>query len=742
MTLSLSNNDLVTKLNSLIVDGNFSVADAQALTQGQAPDATQKQLIASKLNQALFANETERDQALATLGLTAADLPAQGTKGSALLGKVKGKLVELAKNEIYKPYDVKVTDFSIGDHFGLDLRVKAQLIDAKDPLVAEDKNRAATTKKHADQGENITWAIAGGGIYPHLGFGGSVPIGPASTSFGFSASASLGYSVLAPYTHDAKAALELAKNTTLDLPFTAQKAKNLEEGTEVTLRGTGSIAANASIGVGYELAKVGDLLTVGATFGASTGVSKNLDLSVRLKKLDGNKVYVSINTIDTNAFNVSVGAHAGVDLNLKSVMPNLGGGLFEKAGDLAADQVEKQVEKWINLDFRATHSTSGTEKEVTNYVIDLSTSTGQSAYEDLLKLDFRKVDQLVKDGDLSVRSAKLSERVRTTGEELKGQFGPITLLRAVSSATEDHGTLTTSKGNIDFDRATLVDSYSGIISNLWEGKRSISRELVATQKTGEAEPTYFYHVRHSIDGDGSTSKDDVRRFLELADMVGAINGDTKALASDNKFLKSFDDTDRVIDVYLTDAGLKKVASATPDAIMTAYAQAYERLDRPWETHYLWGNDKTWKTTPWLNTSSPKYAAVMQLLEAGPSQGNGPQEGSQDPNADAYRATTGRNLASDAAHYKASKALVKLVQETAQLPNAADRIHHMAEQDKKLGLDFWNALSAMALIAGSSEVMVNELKIVDKTNKKDLVFASEGAIQDPRTEINARLAAVE
>jgi hypothetical protein len=357
--------------------------------------------------------------------------------------------------------------------------------------------------------------------------------------------------------------------------------------------------------VGYQLAQVGDLISVGATFGSSAGVSKALDLSLRLKRLDKGRVFVSVSKVDTTGTSASLGAHVGVDAKLKQSVPDLGGGLYQKGGELVAGAVDKQLEKWLSLDFRATHTTSKAESEVTNYVIDLNTTAGAAAYEDLLKLDFRKVDQLSAEGDLSVRQAKLSERTRTEGRELEGKFGPITLLRSVSSSTESHGHLSSSRGDITFDRATLADSYSGILSNLWEGKRSISRELVATQEAGAPQPTYYYHVRHRIEGDGNTSKADVRRFLEFADMVGALDGDTKALASQDKFLESFGDSHRTVDVYLTDGALKSVASAPADTLMRAYAAAYERLDRPWDTNYLFGNDKTWEDHALAGHRSPQ-----------------------------------------------------------------------------------------------------------------------------------------
>ncbi len=735
---ALPDSTLWAIFNQLSSDGHFSKFDAGAL----APEnlsAAQKAAVAAKLTDNLFQSSAEKAEVFGILGLNTAAAAASTAGSSELLGKVKGKLVELAKKQIYKPYDLKITDVALGEQAGVALKVKAQLIDPKDPLITEDKNRASYSAAHAP----TTWAITGGGIYPHAAIGTAIPIAPGvSANVGFSAGASLGYSVLAPYPHAPQAALELAKNATVDLPFTAARAKALVEGTEITLRGSGTIAASASIGAGYQLAQIGDLVSVGATAGGSLSSSKNLDLALRIKRLDGNKVFVSLSKVDTKSASISAGAHAGIDLKLKSALPDLGGAIYNKAGSFAADQVEKQVEKWINLDFRATHTAGNTENEVANYVIDLTTATGRGAYEDLLKLDLRKVDQLVSEGDLSVRTAKLNERTRSASNTLKGQFGPITLLSSISSGAENHGTLSTSQGNIVFDRATLADSYEGLISNWTDGKRSISRELVATQK-GEAAPSYYYHVNYGVDGDDLTSKDDVRRFLELADLLGAIDPATKALASSEKFQGSFEETSRQLDVYVTDAGLAKLGAAPPEAILSAFGQAYERLDQPWKTHYLIGdNDKGWKVSPWANNSDPKYAQVMKLLAEGPLPSNGGHQSQEDANTKSYRSITGRSLARDQQNYKAAKSLVKLVGEMAAIPTADGRIHHLAEQDRKLGLDFWKALAAVSIVAGQDQVLVNQLAIIDKTNKKDVVLKSEGAIQDPRTEINARLNAVD
>ena len=659
--------------------------------------------------------------------------------------ELKSKLVELAAGKLYGPYDLKVSELSLGARAGLDLRVKAQLISNQDPLIAEDKHRAATTQQHLSAGEPLTWAITGGGIYPRAGFGLNLPLGAANVNVGFSADASLGYSVLAPYAQAPQSALSVAKNMTVDLPFTAAGARALEPGTEVTLRGQGRLAASASIGLGAELAKAGDLVSIGASFGSSAGASKALELSLRVKRLSGNQVFVAVSKVDTTATSAAIGGHAGVGANLnQSVLAQLGGGgVLVKAGNLAADQLEAQIAAWVNLDFRAAHSTAANEQEMSTYVVDLSTAEGRSAYEAMMKLDFRAVDQLAVEGDLAVRSAKLSDRVRTTGGVLSGQFAPITLLRALSSAQDEHLQLQVGPGGketVDCYQAALVDGYSGVVSDHFQGKRSVRRELVSTQRSSEPAPKYYYHVENRVEGDGHTSSEDVRRFLELADLLGAVDSDTKSLASSASFLSSFDDSSRTIDVYVDDAGLNtltKVAAEHPEQLMAAYATAYERLDRP-----ALDAPGAWPQAPWLQTKHPKYAALIELLKTGAPPGASALVEEFDPESKAYHAITGRHLGRDSAAFKASGALVQLIAQLGALPTAEARMNLLAQQDKELGLDFWKGLGTIAQVVGPEHVLVNDLRIQDLSKQRDLVFKSEGAIQDPRAEIQARLHAAE
>lgn len=340
---------------------------------------------------------------------------------------------------------------------------------------------------------------------------------------------------------------------------------------------------------------------------------------MRVKRLDAAKVFVSLSRLDGTNTSASVGAQVGVEAQLARHLPDLGGGVFEKAGEIAAEQVEKQLERWLRADIRAVHSRGQTESEVTNDVVDLTTPEGHKIYEDLLRLDTRAADAALESGDgFSVRRAKLTEGVRSRDSALSANFGRITLSSSVSRATETHGVLETSQGNVAYHRAKLEDGYSGILSNLWSGKRSISRELISTVRDGAA-PEYHHHVHHRIDGDGVTSADDVRRFLLLGSALGAESSATVGLVGNKGFLKSFGDSDRNVDVFFTQEGLKKLVEVEPSALLQVHAGWYQRLDEPSVS------DKGLATPPWLLPEHPKYAQAIALLEKGPEASSGRQQ---------------------------------------------------------------------------------------------------------------------
>lgn len=710
-----------------LADAHLSLADARSLSPGRL-SANDKKALLSVLRPEHVTDPATLDH----LGITSDELKRAAESRDGLVDKVGRRLVDLARDELFSPHDFDIANFAVGEHAGVGVTIKTRLIGSNDPLIRDDRFR------NDRAGGDTLWISTGAGIYPKANFGGSIPIGPASLSFGFSADASIGVSLLAPYDLELSAAVEAAKKTTTKLALDSTRAREMATGTDMVLRGKGRVLARAGVGAGAELANIGSVASVGARVGVDTVISGELDLSVRTKRLDGDLVYVSISEVDTERASVSAGAHVGVDARLQEEFSDLGGGLVSAAADAGLKAVDKQIEKWLKADIRAVHERSTTEREVKSYILDLSQPKAQQAYDDLMKLDTRAVEKLAEVGDnqtiggrplSGATYAKLDEHIRSKSNRLQGSFGPITLLSAVSKQQVRGGTLESGEGTIRYDRARLDDGYFGIFSHLWRGDRDVTRELVTVTRNG-GDPESHYRLKYSVEGDRITSRQDVRRFLMLALHLGALDGRTDLLTN-RRFLKSFGRTDRNVDVFFTPEGLDRLADATSDDIGTAFGQAWANIERPRKGRGEWANF----AAPWMAKDLPDYGRVMALLADGPSaRQGGPRGNRRDDNSDDYRRITGRSLRQDAAAFEDLQSFTKLIAALKDAPSGRERAEVFARADGELGLDFFTQLAAAATIVGREDTLVHDLSIEDRRNDRNFVFASEDAIQDIDVEV--------
>ncbi|MBI2376091.1 MAG: hypothetical protein HYV07_19005 [Deltaproteobacteria bacterium] len=672
-----------------------------------------------------------------------------------------GKLVRLLKGvlrlELYKSREVNVASVS-GEFGGVRIAAKTRIISPTDPLVAKNPTRAAVTKSSIEAGKPVTWALVGGGLYPRVHAGYAFPAGPVNISFGGSLRGALDYSVLAPYTVEASSVADAAKNLSTRLPLDSKSARELTGGTEVTIRGAGHVNVHAGASISRGIIEV-PAVTVGASAGVSHSTDKTVGLSLVVERLGADKVKVGIDSWDILQNTESGHLSVGVDSHLGELV-NLGEGTSSSATDALTNLLDKQLERWLKLELRGTHAEWAAKDDKGRYVIDLSKPGGQKAYDELMHrflslTGAKKVDVAAPLGDgvaavrtwmaaplaeaplSDVRSANLLETRHGNSDAFTITFGPLELLRSISSAEAKHGTVTTPAGVITYDRATLVDAHGDILTRWWNGKRATEREYVSASFPGEAASSY-YHARHTVANDGITTKNDVRRFVALADMLGSLPSADKGLEGNKAFLGRFDSSDRVIDIYLTDTGFQKLASSTDAEIHAAFAKSYERIDRPWKMDYLWGNDSVWKTTPWLATDHPKHSQLMWLLEKGPEPNNTSGSGHGATRDQQYRSITGRSLAEDSAAYKEAKSLVSLIGKIRATSDPAERAEILAAAEEDLDLDIARELATFAALAGPEDVIVKDLRIVDRTHKKDFVLVSEGSIADPAGRIHHAL----
>jgi hypothetical protein len=623
----------------------------------------------------------------------------QEARAPAVYRRVRGALGELAEKQLYREHEFKVVDVDLGEHLEVGFRVKAQPIRVDDPIVAGDANRSWTA------GKSMSWVLLGGGLHPKAGL--SIPVGPGTLAF--SAEHMIGYTVLAPYSHKAASIVEAGRNLTVDLPLTLEKLLAQKRGTEVVLLGKATYTATASAGKNWTLATLGDAATVGAHVGASSSASKLQSVAVRIKRLEGSKVSIRVEQLDANQLSSSLAAHVGVDSHLRKMIEDRGEGLQRKAMDLIAKRADTQIERWLRAGVRSSFTTRSDRNVIASHTVDLA--RGES------------------------HSARLKEQGRSESSHHQAYLGPMTVFSRISAGRERHGALDTRWGQMTYDRAPVTDSRTMIWPlNHVTGDLDTLRELVHFKYPGRS-PEAYLRMRHTVKNDRHTSENDVRRFVGLAHFFGARPQNAGEVVRIARLGK----TDRVVDIYINDAGLQKLAGAAPAELRRAFAAAYEKLERPAQKTYT--KDRPWTTTPWLNTSHRRHADVMRMLELGPNQHDAkswPVPGEARHTTDyIYHEITNRDLARDHAAYKEQKQLVTLQRRLARADSPAERASVFARAQKDLGLDLFREAAMIATVAGPEHVVVNRLAIEGK--RGSVVFMHEGAIQDPQGVVNRILA---
>lgn len=685
---------------------------------------------AAKASSSVPAGETSSPVTPATMGRDVF-IPS-GKKPEAKQPAPKTMQDRVADTILYREYG-KGFNFQpiTGTLTDLDFHVRP--IEPNEAILMSDPNRAHAIAEMAEQGRSTTWAELRGAIRVNTGIGASTPTAPANLHVGSWANGEIGVSVLAPYDNGWAALKEAGKDVTVDLPFSAEKASKLVEGSEVVLRGRGRLGVGT--GIGYN--SPGAALPGGFGVGVSANVDKSFytdkEINVAIKRLDGTKVHVTLSRIDTTGSDLVAGAQAGVTGSFKDKMP----APTNIVSKLAENRVDGLLHDWLRASAIAVYSHSESERDVKAYVLDLSVPEAAEAYERLLRLDTQPADALTALADGSAKKATLqesSESWRTGGE---AKFTKVSLFSDFTSTTTAAGKMESPQGVFDYRLSAVARNHDDLLTRWWTGRVNTTREFIETSGNEKKLPGSLYHVRYDASIDGSTSAETMQRFLTTAGYLIGKDRVNQALANDPALLNRFWRSQMTMDVAFKKEGIQRLMQASEAELQVAYAQAYEELDHPKPRTGLFGETiKAWKVTPWLNKSDKDYAEVMDLLKEGPGAIDG-SDMSQ-PNTDRYFQITGRNLGEDADAHKESQRLVALVRSLAQAPTSAARANILTKA-QGFELNPLRELVMITKVAGQDSVVVKELAIRDRSSGKDLVFNAFGTVGDPREEIAQGLA---
>lgn len=692
-----------------------------------AQAATEATVLRAALHQAEAKTQSAEDLAAARRTLWKAYV-----SSDAALGALKS-----AASSVDVPLFVAGTD-----QLGLGLRATAKVLPKSDPLIANDPRRKALLAAAEEAGDPLNFALVGGGFYPRVGLSASVPIGGAGyVTAGFAANAGLSYSVLAPYHSEPGAALEAIKNLSTDLPLSASAAKRFAEklpGGEATFTGLGAIVGYTGAGAGYRLLDLGTVASIHASAGVDLAVTKMTQVALKVRALDADHVLVTLSEVGGQQKSVAAGASVGLFDSITNEVPKLGSWVLRDADSISGGELNHELQILNLMDFRASHAEGTADTEIKSFVIDLRLPKAREAFDGFRRLDTKKADQLYAAGPLSgVRRATLTEKAAHSQDSVTLSVGPLDLLSSIASRNERHGTLKSGERTVQYDRADLAHSWSSFLTNWALGEEKVVRELVSVTDSAAPAPESYFHLRSTVTGDGITSANDMKSFLRLGRALSLIDpSEAEAKLKDDAFLKQFGETDRTVDVFISDQGLQNLTKASAKDLMAAHAAAYEEVEAPSDINYLiGGNSAVWKTTPWLNTSHPSYGAVMSLIKADLVKSGGKSDHGDESS---YRAITGRNLHKDAAAYRDARRFTELVKHLAAADTPAARAKVFA-QEASDGLDFSRDLVALSRLAGPKTVMIHEMSLKEVEGGGSLRWGQAPAKADPQTTIDEILA---
>ena len=120
-------------------------------------------------------------------------------------------------------------------------------------------------------------------------------------------------------------AANVLKNMSIDLPFSATNALNMARGQEFSIRGQGRVGAGVSVGTGTSVPSIpGVDIDLSAT--ASVSVQGEGEITLNVKRLEGNKVFVRVGRELRGSVSGSVGVEAGVRIGRDAPRIELPGG--------------------------------------------------------------------------------------------------------------------------------------------------------------------------------------------------------------------------------------------------------------------------------------------------------------------------------------------------------------------------------------------------------------------------------
>ena len=637
--------------------------------------------------------------------------------------QVKDKLVQVGWDQVTANRTFNLASVQLGPDATVGVKAMEQVLKPTDPLVAKDPQRSVYEKANTSP---HLWARTGGLVNGNFGLSTTIPTGPATATLGFNAGGSLQYSVLAPYGLNAQGAVDVAAENSIDLPVTAGNAAKMAQGQEFSVTGTGTVGASAALNA------VGGSFTAGPatatlSVGASGSVTAQGQLTLNVKKLDGDKVYVRIGKEGTLSGSGKIGLSGGVKVNANQLktdendyvsLPD--NAVTTYLQGQANSQISDAITSNLKLQANASIGASADSQDVASYVLDLSKPGAQEAYDALMHLDTGPASKLAAQDDGSASQITFTQDQTKLTSGVDVEIGPekLFLLNNLKQSTD--GTLTNADGSqLARNDALFSRDSSGFLDR---DDRKVTWEGVNVQTTGAngqpGTPQTYFHLTYSAD-DKDTTTGDMDNVTRLAQNLGVSYTSPPQLNPGGSFIGkifngSYGETKTNLDVYFTRTGLQNISNASDAQVMSSFAQQAQAMEGA-------------KTPPaWsvASTATAATQAIQQWSELNAADPDDQQEKMEI--ASQYKSQFGRDINTDSEDLQLAKQLLQQIAGMKGQPEA-NWIQAFSKMGSADHFDFWKQISTLNSLAGADNTLVHSLSV--QGDRAKLSAADEGLVAD-------------
>ncbi len=619
---------------------------------------------------------------------------------------LSSKLREYGLGHLEEMYDLGGGEIALPYGAALALRFSEQRYEIGDPHIRRNPVSRVCDEAFAAAGRDITWLETSGVV--ELGHGGEGTLSLGAPHAG----TVMRYRRLEPYeTYSGRIPTgEVALNTA-QIPVTASLARKMPAGGEFQLTGECRAGFMPSFGQAGEFARSALQLGLSAEF--NVGGDYRGEVSVSVQKLpQRDHVLVKVNRSHSSNMSVGFNVEAGSQLPAAFLgqIPELGQGVMkfflEKLG---LPNLPSLVKLYGQASMSASAHTSQHHGSVASFVFDLSKPAACTAYEQVFRrISLQDALSLSRTVGSGVRLQEGEDHQSNNGYGIEADVGSGKLFLMQALRTEREGRLSESDGGeVIYRDASLSNHYADWIS----GRQDATWEQVSVQNPSGQHKNYArLQLRNQY---YDLQRTDINAFFSFVKALSSHHEDARLNATAEQLstiIVGRDDAEMAIDLYFTDAGVRKIESVDEASIVAAHLVTQGEFDPQLAgLPSLNGNAEGFRLLSEYNRLQNQWFFQRWFSDNAQAEMN-----------TRYQALTGgRSIQTDALALANARAF-------------AEQMAHWKSFVPDL-----KGVSAMAKLAGEENTLIHHLAL--KSAGVSVACMDEGEVVHPEQELAVRLA---